>query len=87
MTSDQWYAVKRDQKNKTVYLLCGGDRRMVDAVAKGMFRDPVVVKLTWMMMKVLTGCAIPGDTYMTSFCRGPVMLPLRDNHQIIIKVI
>lgn len=87
MTSDQWYAVKRDKNTKVVYLMCGGDRRMVEATAKAMYRSPIIVKLTWMMMKVLTGCVIPGDTSMTSFCRGSIMLPRRDKNDCVIMVL
>jgi len=87
MKSDQWFAVKRDKNTKVIYIMTGGDRCMVKATAKGMFRDPIIVKLTWMMMKVLTGCAIPADKPATDFCRGEIMLPPNNNRFVIIKAL
>ena len=87
MTSDTWFAVSRMKGSSVVYLMVGGDRRMVEATAKAMFRDPVIVKLTWMMMKVITGCEIPTDKPMTDFCRGEFMLPRHGKYDIVIKVL
>ena len=87
MPSDQWFAVTRQRGSSLVYIVTGGDRRMVEAVAKDMFRSPVIVKLTWAMMKAITGCHIPGDKLTTDFCRGQIKLPRRDTIDIVIKAL
>jgi len=87
MSSDQWFAVKRSKKSPVVYLMTGGDRCMVTATAKSMFSDPVIVKLTWGLMKQLIGCNIPGDKQTTDFCRGQIFLPSRGKYDLIIKAL
>jgi len=75
MKSDMWFAVKRHKTSTVIYLVTGGDRRMVESAAKSMFRGPTVVRLTWGMLKVLTGCNIPGNVLSTDFARGQFMIP------------
>ncbi len=83
MSSDQWFAVKRNKKSRIVYLITGGDRRRVEEHCKSMFHSPIIVKLTWGMMHALNGCNTPGDKLPTDFCRGQIMIPRDDKIDII----
>ena len=87
MPSDHWFAVKRKKDSTLIYLMTGGDRRMVEATAKAMFRDPVIVKLTWSLMKQIIGCNIPGDKLSTDYCRGEMMLPRLGKFDLVIKAL
>ena len=87
MNSDQWFAVKRNKDTSVVYLMVGGDRCMVTATAKMMFHDPIIQKITWGIMRQLTGCHIPGDKLPTDFCRGEILLPRRGKYDLVIKAL
>jgi len=87
MSSDQWYAVKRCSSSSVVYLMTGGDRCMVTATAKSMYTDPVIVKLTWGVMRQLIGCNIPGDKQPNDPCRGRMFLPRREKYDLVIMAL
>jgi len=84
MASDAWFAVKRSKESSVVYLMTGGDRRMVEATANSMFRAPLIQKITWNILKQLTGCHIPGDRAGTDYARGQFLIPCLVKHDIVI---
>ena len=87
MTSDTWFAVSRQKGSTLLYLMVGGDRRLVEATAKAMFRDPVIVKLTYAMMNQIIGVRTPANKMPTDFCRGELMMPRSGKYDIVIKVL
>ena len=87
MPSDMWFAVSRMKGSSLVYLMTGGDRRRVEAQAKSMFREPVIVKLTYAMMNQIIGVRTPSDKLPTDFCRGELMLPRSGKYDIVIKAL
>ncbi len=87
MKHDQWFVAKRNPNSTLVYFIAGPDLETVTAFAKTKYINPIVVPLTWWIMRELTGCDIPGDKETTDFVKGSIFLPRRAGYEIVIKAL
>ena len=87
MNGNQWFAIKRNPSSTVVHLVTGGDIQEVRIYAQSMYSNPVVEKLTWWIMRELTGANIPGDKETTDLYQGVLVLPRRGDYEIMITAL
>ncbi len=87
MKSDQWFIVKRKPSSTLLHFVSGGDLEAVTEYARAIYRNPVVEKLTWWIMRELTGVIIPADKEPPDEYHGLLHLPPRAGYTIMIKAL
>ena len=87
MKSDQWFIVKRKPSSTLLHFVSGGDLDEVTSYANTVYDNPVVEKLTWWIMRELTGVIIPQGREPTEDYNGLLHLPPIHGYTIMIKAL
>ena len=87
MKDNYWYAVKQYRESKVVHLVNADSFSEVTSYAKTLFHKPVIVELTYWMLRELIGCIIPDGKEPIDLCRDVLIFPRRCGYHIQIKAL